>query len=169
MISDRIHCHMIDRCDDDKEPRFSTHPNFISFIPEIKSTDDLVNILGEVLVHQNTFFTVFHHTPGDNWTLEELIYFELKPENIEHLYHLACYEDYVQLVARMEYKHRQVFIAMTVTFDHKLQKEGIFVVSRDPSTIHGVIPINHCEIPHFHPRYKKRIHEEVTTVEDSQL
>lgn len=100
-----------------------THPNFRSIVQGVMCADDIFDLVGTALLYQNMFDKRTSPWEMSEWDEGELETFEVSAENIDRVYHIYHYDDgglsgrEFQLLARMDYKGRSVFVELLASCD----------------------------------------------------
>lgn len=100
-----------------------THPNFRSCCPNIIDATDMQNLIGSALEFQHMFNRNILPSEEGKWTGTTKQDFKIQLSCISRLYYINYFEDefhyHFELVARMEYEKRDMYVHFVANFCHE--------------------------------------------------
>lgn len=108
-----------------------THKDFKSVIPSIKNVSQIFSIIELALSYQHIFKK--RMAPWELKEFPELQEFQLKVEDIDRLYYISRKGCSFQLIARLDYKKKPLYVQLLAgcEFEPFECPGGVFFVSRD--------------------------------------
>lgn len=92
----------------------TTHRDFQTLVPGVHDADAMNILVGRAICHQYLFDRRTSPREVSLWEPGELQAFNIDLEKIDRLYHIQnCDDDIFELVARVEYKDRYLFLELS--------------------------------------------------------
>lgn len=145
------------------EIQYSTYTYFKSLVPEVKSIEDVSEMVGPALSYQDLFNRSVLSREKDSWDEDELKEFHIYPERLNCVYDIKYVHNvvgfyYYYLLAHMEYNDRQVFVELDASSGAWSSKgRGTLLVRKNPNLLSKEIKSLSTEIMQ---RTEQSLHED---------